>query len=79
MCHYITVMLPQQTKERHQREDEALAEGGGPELDRWIEFLNDLIGSGPSPRFGLLLHWYRGSVEGERIKISVERRSCSQR
>jgi hypothetical protein len=59
----------EQTKERHRREDEALAEGSGPELDRWIQFLNDLIRSGPSPRFGLLLHWYHGSVESERIKI----------
>ena len=63
----------EQTKERHQREDEARAKGGGPELDRWIEFLNDLI-SGPSPRFGLLLHWYRGSIDGERIKIKRRER-----
>lgn len=59
----------EQTKERHRREDAALAEGGGPELDRWIEFLNDLIGSDLSPRFGLLVHWYHGGIEGERIKI----------
>ena len=39
----------EQTKERHRREDEALADGRGPELDRWIEFLNDLIRFGPSP------------------------------
>jgi hypothetical protein len=59
----------EQTSERQRREDEALAEAGGPELDRWIEFLDDLIRSGRSPKLGLLLHWYRGSVEGERIKI----------
>src|SRR5262245_20142392 len=35
----------EQTKERHRREDAVLAEGGAPELDRWIEFLNNLIGS----------------------------------
>jgi len=64
----------EQTKERHRREDEALAEGGGPELDRWIEFLNDLIRFGPSPRFGLLLHWYAVSIEGERIKIKRRER-----
>jgi hypothetical protein len=59
----------EQSKERHRREDEALAEGGGSELDRWIVFLNNLVKSGHVSRFGLLLHWYHGSVEGERIKI----------
>ena len=39
-----------------------------------MEFLNDLIRLGPSSRFGLLLHWYRGSVEGERIKIKHRER-----
>ena len=64
----------EQTKERHRREDEVLANGGGPEVDRWIEFLDDLIRCGPSSRFGLLLHWYGGSVEGERIKIKRRER-----
>ena len=64
----------EQTTERRRREDEALAKGGGPEIDRWIELLNDLIRSGPSPRLGLLLHWYHGSVEGERIKIKRRER-----
>jgi hypothetical protein len=64
----------EQNKERHRREDEALASGGGPELDRWIEFLNDLIGFGHAPRIGLLLHWYGGTIEGERIKIKRRER-----
>jgi hypothetical protein len=64
----------EQTKERHRREDEAVAEGSGPELDRWIAFLNDLIASGPSPKVGLLLHWYHGSLEGERIDIKRRER-----
>jgi hypothetical protein len=59
----------EQTQERHRREDAALSEGGGPELNRWIEFLNHLIASNLSPRLGLLLHWYHGGIESERIKI----------
>ena len=64
----------EQNKERHRRQDEALASGGGPELDRWIEFLNDLVGFGHAPRIGLLLHWYGGTIEGERIKIKRRER-----
>jgi hypothetical protein len=64
----------EQTKERHRRKDEDLVQGGSPELDRWIELLNELIGSGPAPRVGLLLHWYHGSIEGERIKIQRRER-----
>jgi len=59
----------EQTKERHLRQDAALAEGSAPELERWVRFLNDLFDSRHAHKFGLLLHWYHTSVEGERIKI----------
>ena len=64
----------EQTRERHRREDEALAKGGGPELERWLKFLNDLLKTKVASKFGLLLHWYHTSVESERIKI--QRREC---
>ena len=59
----------EQTRERHRREDEALAKGGGAELERWLEFLNHLLKAKVADKFGLLLHWYHTSVESERIKI----------
>jgi hypothetical protein len=49
------------TKERH------LAEGGGPELDRWIEFLNELIRSGLLPEWG---YCCIGIVEVLRVSAS---------
>ena len=59
----------EQTRERHGREDEALAKGTQPELENWLEFLNDLLTTKVAHKFGLLLHWYHTSVESERIKI----------
>jgi hypothetical protein len=64
----------EQTKERHLREDEALAKGGDPELDRWIMLFEELINVRQIPTMGLLLHWYHGSVETERIKIQRRER-----
>jgi hypothetical protein len=64
----------EQTKERHLREDEALAKGGDPELDRWIMLFEELINVRQIPKMGLLLHWYHGSVEGARIKIQRRER-----
>lgn len=59
----------EQTKARHQREDEARAQVSTPELDQWINFVTDLLKSGKAPRLGLLLHLYRGGIESERVKI----------
>jgi hypothetical protein len=64
----------EQTKERHLRDDEALAKGGDPELDRWIMLFKELIKVRQLPTVGLLLHWYHGSVEGERIKFQRRER-----
>ena len=59
----------EQTKERHQREDEFLAQGGSPELDGWVAFLNAVLKFGQARRIGLLLHWYRRGIRSERINI----------
>lgn len=59
----------EQTRERHQREDEALEQGSSYEVDRWIKFLNDLVGGKVAQKCGLLLHAYHPRIEGERIKI----------
>ncbi|MDT5120789.1 MAG: hypothetical protein QOC96_271 [Acidobacteriota bacterium] len=59
----------EQAKDKHLREDQAHAKAGIPEADKWIEFITDLLKSGCTRRLGLLLHWYHGSIESERISI----------
>ena len=59
----------EQTRERHDREDKALAKGGDPELESWVGLFNSLLKSKLARKVSLLLHWYSGSIEGERIRI----------
>ncbi|MFX0028307.1 MAG: hypothetical protein ACFE8B_03790 [Candidatus Hermodarchaeota archaeon] len=40
------------------------------ETERWIQFLNDLIGNKIVSRIGILKHWYEKGLEDEEIKIS---------
>ncbi len=59
----------EQTRTKHQREDEARTHGGPRELTQWIELIADLFKLGQTRRIGLLLHWYRGDVESEPIEV----------
>ena len=59
----------EQTKEKHLREDEALAKGSTLELDQWVRLITDVLTSGYARRIGLLLHMYHGGIENERIGI----------
>jgi len=59
----------EQHRERLEREDEALARSGDAELDRWVELLNSLLQTKRAAKFSLLLHWYQGRIESERIRI----------
>lgn len=40
-----------------------------PEAQRWIAFIREVIESGAARGVGLLLHWYNGMIESERIGI----------
>ena len=64
----------EQTRDRHQREDDARAKGGSREIERWIELLNELLKTQVASKVGLLLHWYVTSVESERIQIQCKER-----
>jgi len=58
---------------RRKAADEAtlrLREGGMFTARRWIEVLAELVSSGYASSVGLLIHWYSGTVEGERIVIT---------
>lgn len=35
----------------------------------WVDFLTTALKSGNTDRIGLLLHWYKGSLTNERIKL----------
>jgi len=39
------------------------------EAQEWVDFLKEVVGHKEFSRFGLLLHWYRGGPESEKIQI----------
>ncbi len=55
--------------EKEERRQEAQVTEATPQVERWIQFLTDALHSGHTSRIDLLLHFYRGSVEGERINF----------
>lgn len=59
----------EQTKEKHLREDEALAGRNTPVARDWAEFISELLGSRCTDRIGILLHFYHTGVDSERVKI----------
>jgi hypothetical protein len=59
----------EQTKVRNVLKEEADAQADLPLAEHWIRFITDLLESGYTSKFGLLLHWYHGGVENERIQI----------
>ena len=40
------------------------------DIQQWVNFINQLLSKTSIETFGLLLHFYSGSIENERIKIS---------
>jgi len=44
-------------------------EQGWPDPDGWVARLAALLGPGVSPSVGILLHWYRGRLDTERITL----------
>jgi hypothetical protein len=39
------------------------------DIENWIEYLKKIFTSTKVQHFGLLLHWYKGGLENERIKL----------
>jgi hypothetical protein len=58
-------------KERNkkQKKDKYWPEFKNQQASRWINFLHQLLDSGLTSRIGLLIHWYKGGLESEQIKI----------
>jgi len=56
------------TRDKERREREALREAQLGTVDRWIALVRELLETGTSHSFGLLLHWgheFRVDIEGE--------------
>lgn len=56
---------------------EELKQVDGPEVKRWIEFVGEVLRRRHTRSIGVLLHFYSGTVEGERIRF-VERQLLKQ-
>lgn len=39
------------------------------DIENWIEYLNKIFTDTKVQHFGLLLHWYKGRLDSERIKV----------
>jgi hypothetical protein len=59
----------EQEQEKQERNHDARAAEATPGADRWVQFLTDVLRSGHTSRIGLLLHFYRRTVESERIDL----------
>jgi hypothetical protein len=57
-----------------ERERSAGRETRRAEADRWLTFIRAVLETGRTHRFGLLLHWYCGGIETERINLRDTRR-----
>ncbi len=54
-------------REKRQFNDYKYAEHA--DIQRWVGFINELFAKTKITKFGLMLHWYKGSVVSEKIKI----------
>jgi hypothetical protein len=41
-----------------------------PQAAEWLQFVQAILTSGGADTFGLLLHWYSGALDSERIELS---------
>lgn len=64
----------EQDRARREQQSVAGSQRGLQDARQWIALLRDLLNSGATARVGLLLHWYRGRVESERIVLKGVRR-----
>lgn len=55
------------------RRQRVQAEGSAHEASSWQQFIKEVLASGGTAFVGLLLHWYHGSIDGERIQIRQRR------
>ena len=54
---------------RDQNKFDQFRTGIHSDIDNWISFIQDLYSKTKIKKFGLMLHWYKGGVNTERIKV----------
>jgi len=65
--------LKSETKRREK--NQMISNADYDELERWTAFLNEIFERNKINKFGLLLHWYSGGLNAERIKLKNKHRS----
>ena len=55
--------------DRAVRERGSMADGHEPEVERWLAVISEALNAGYARRFGLLVHWYSGGLESERLQL----------
>lgn len=63
--------LSDKQKAAEQRREEARV-SGGPGAEEWLAFLREVTASGAAESVAILLHFYSGGVESERVRFSRE-------
>ncbi len=61
------------TAARNSRGQRVHSKGRSLEAGNWQQFITEVLASGSTAFIGLLLHWYHGSIDGERIQIQQRR------
>lgn len=56
-------------EQRQSRTDDQTAPTHEGDLQRWVHFLCEVIETQASAGIGILLHWYRGGIDSERIQL----------
>lgn len=55
--------------EREQIKNNSFRSGIHSDIENWITFINDLFSQTKINKFGIILHWYSGNVNSEKIKL----------
>src|SRR5439155_22067036 len=56
-------------EERAERTQEARRSEGMRQVQRWLDVIAEILDSGVASRIGILVHWYSGGIESERIDL----------
>lgn len=59
----------EKTIEKDKVKYDRIVNGVHVDIENWIDYLNKIFTETKIQHFGLLLHWYKGGLESERIKL----------
>jgi hypothetical protein len=64
----------QKERAKKRKKDKYWPEFRNQQATRWINFLRELLDTGLTSRVGILIHWYKGGLDAEQIKIKKTQR-----